>query len=98
MPRVIFAPAAIRDLQRLREFLREKNPDAARRAAEAIRRAIAQLSDQPRIGRPVQDLSPDFRDLMINFGQSGYVARYTFAGDSIIVLALRHQREAGMDE
>lgn len=32
---MIFAPAAVRDLQRLREFLRPKNVEAARRAGES---------------------------------------------------------------
>ncbi|WP_202806246.1 MULTISPECIES: type II toxin-antitoxin system RelE/ParE family toxin [Acidithiobacillus] len=36
MPQVKFAPAALRDLERLREFLRPKNPVAAKRAAAAI--------------------------------------------------------------
>ena len=37
MPRLIWSPEALADVQRLYRFLAEKNPDAARRAASAIR-------------------------------------------------------------
>lgn len=43
MPQVRFAPAALRDLQRLREFLRPQNPQAARRAGQSIVRGVQVL-------------------------------------------------------
>jgi len=36
MPQVKYAAGALRDLQRLREFLQPKNPSAAKRAGETI--------------------------------------------------------------
>lgn len=95
MSQVIFAPAAIRDLQRLRDFLRPKNPDAARRAGEAIRQGVKILGAQPRLGRMVDDLPEQFREWLIDFGDSGYVARYHIDGDAVTILAIRHQKEAG---
>lgn len=75
MPQVRFAPSAIRDLQRLRDFLRSKNPVAARRAAETIMKAVQVLGLQAHIGRPVEDLPEEFREWVIDFGDNGYVAR-----------------------
>lgn len=95
MPQVIFAPAAIRDLQRLRDFLRPKNPDAARRAGEAIRQGVKILGAQPRLGRMVDDLPEQFREWLIDFGDSGYVVRYHIDGDAVTILAIRHQKEVG---
>lgn len=95
MPQVIFAPAAIRDLQRLRDFLRPKNPDAARRAGEAIRQGVKILGAQPRLGRMVDDLPDQFREWLVDFGDSGYVIRYHINGDAVTILAIRHQKEAG---
>ncbi|MBA4203458.1 type II toxin-antitoxin system RelE/ParE family toxin [Pannonibacter phragmitetus] len=95
MPQVIFAPTAIRDLQRLRAFLQEKNPTAAQRAGEAIRQGLKIVGAQPRIGRPVEGLPEQFREWLIDFGDSGYTARYHFDGETVIILAIRHQREAG---
>lgn len=43
VPRVSFAPAALRDLERLRAFLRSKSPAAARCAAGAITEAVRGL-------------------------------------------------------
>lgn len=90
MPRVIFAPAAIRDLQR------PKNPDAVRRAGEAIRQGVQILGAHPRVGRMVDDLPEEFREWLIDFGDNGYVTRYHIAGDAVTILAIRHQKEAGL--
>jgi plasmid stabilization system protein ParE len=95
MPQVIFAPAAIRDLQRLRDFVRPKSADAARRAGEAIRHGVQALGAHPRMGRLVEDLPQQYREWPIDFGDSGYVARYRFDGNGVTILAVRHQREAG---
>lgn len=95
MPQVRFAPAAIRDLERLREFLRPKNPVAAQRAGEAILHAVQVLGLQPQIGRPIEDLPDEFREWVIDFGDSGYVARYRIGLDAVTILAVRHQKEVG---
>jgi plasmid stabilization system protein ParE len=95
MPRLILALNARADLVRLREFLQPKNPVAAKRAAEAIKRQLQILILQPGIGRPVLDLPPEFRELVIDFGDSGYIARYHVSPDLVTVLAIRHQREVG---
>ncbi|WP_033067324.1 type II toxin-antitoxin system RelE/ParE family toxin [Thalassospira australica] len=95
MSQVRFAPAAIRDLQRLRDFLRSQNPDAARRAGEAIRQGVKVLGAHPNLGRLVDDLPEAFREWLIEFGDSGYVVRYRIDGDTVTILVIRHQREAG---
>ncbi len=95
MPRVIFSPAAIRDLERLRAFLQPKNPSAARRAGESIVSGVRALGAHPQMGRLIEDLPEPYREWLIDFGDSGYVARYRFDGDVVTVLAIRHQKEAG---
>lgn len=94
MGSVIFAPAAIRDLERLRAFLRSKNPDAARRAGEAIRKGVRILAIEPRLGRLIDDLPDDFREWVIEFGDSGFIARYRYDETRVIVLTIRHRKEA----
>ena len=95
MPQVIYSPGAIRDLQRLRKFLRPKNPVAAKRAADTIIKALQVLGFQPQIGRPVEDMPDQYREWMIDFGDSGYVARYRFDGEAVTILAVWHQKEVG---
>lgn len=85
----------MRDLQRLRELLRPKNSAAARRAGDAIRNSIRLLGQQPHIGRPVEDMSIEYREWLIDFGDSGYVALYRIDQGEIVILAARHQREVG---
>ncbi|MDN6858763.1 type II toxin-antitoxin system RelE/ParE family toxin [Pseudomonas sp. CAN2814] len=93
--RVIYAPAALRDLERLRRFLRETNPAAARRAGRIIIEATQALAAYPQMGRLIDDLPVDFREWPIDFGDSGYLARYRIDGDTLVILAIRHQREVG---
>lgn len=40
-------------------------------------------------------MPPAFRELLIDFGDTGYIARYHYADDTVTVLAIRHQKEAG---
>ena len=96
MPQIRFTPAALRDLERLREFLRPKSPAVAKKVATVIIQSLQVLKDHPHIGRPIEDLPDEFREWPINFGNSGYVARYRFDGSEYVtILALRHQKEVG---
>lgn len=94
MPQVIFAQAAIRDIHRLRAFLRPNNPDAARRAGDAIRQGVKILGSQPRVGRAVEGLPERYREWLIDFGDSGYITRYRLDESTVAILAVRHQKEA----
>lgn len=95
MPRLIWTPHALADVQRLHHFLALKDADAAQRAVAAIRAGVQILAQQPRIGRPVEDMEPGYREKLIDFAHSGYVALYRVEGDQVVILAVRHQREAG---
>jgi len=95
MPRLIWSPQALLDVQRLYRFLAPQNQEAAKRAVAAIRRGVKVLSLQPGIGRHVLDMDDEFRDWIIDFGDSGYVARYRLDAGDITILALRHQKEVG---
>jgi len=46
------------------------------------------------IGRPVEDYD-DLRELVIDFGATGYLALYRFEPslDVVTILAIKHQRE-----
>lgn len=96
MPRVIITEDAAQGLERCRRLLAEKNPQAAKRAGQAIERQFALLETEPRVGRPFDGL-PEFRELIIPFGDTGYVALYHHEvnAGSVYVLAFRHQKEAG---
>lgn len=96
MPQVIVTRQAVAGLARCREFLRAKNPLAAVRAGQAITRSFALLETEPEQGRPFS-AHPEFRELLIEFGDSGYVALYRYERNEerVYILAFRHQKEAG---
>lgn len=97
MPCLIWSPPALLDLQRLHRFLAQKNIPAAKRAAKAIREGMKIIAKQPRIGRPLEDMEPEYREWLIDFGDSGYVAlyRYDAQTETAVILAVRHQKEVG---
>ncbi len=93
MPQLIWSPESLLDIQRLYRFLVVKSPDAAKRALQAIRTEVQILANNPEIGRPATDMEPEFREWLIDFGETGYVALYRYDGHSAVVLAVRHQKE-----
>ena len=94
MATVSYAPRALADLERLCDFLAESDPHAAVRTIDLIVDAVAILEQHPLMGRPAE---ADLRELVISRGKSGYLALYRYDGerDRVLVLAIRHQREAG---
>ena len=96
MSRVIITESAVYGLEQCRLFLTKKNPHASARAAKVIAQQFVRLETEPEIGRPFAE-APEFRELIISFGDSGYVSLYRYEPetDSVFVLAFRHQKEAG---
>lgn len=93
MPRLIWSPPALRDVQRLHRFLADKNANAAKRAVRAIRDGLKIVARRPGVGRPVEDMEPEYREWLIEFGDSGYVVLYRYDGQTAVILAVHHQRE-----
>ena len=96
MPEVIITAGAARGLERCRRFLTEAGARVKMRAAEAIERQFELLESAPEMGRPLAEM-PELRELLIVFGDSGYVALYRYlpAENVVFILAFRHQKEAG---
>ena len=53
------------------------------------------MEDQePGVGRPIEDVDDEFRARIIDFGDSGYVARHRLDRQSVTGLAMRYLKEA----
>ena len=93
MPRLEYSPQAVEHADRLVDFLRESDAAAAEQTFGLIEAAVNTLRDHPLIGRPAEH---GLRELVISRGKSGYLALYLFDAhdDRVIILALRHPREA----
>lgn len=89
--KLLFSPESIEDLIRLREFIKEKNPQAAQRIASSIKKSINQLKSFPYLGVKVE-LAPNpdiIRDLIIG----NYTARYLIRPEEINILRIWHHKE-----
>lgn len=97
---VQFSAAADEDLERLFDFMLQRELDSEtgdldtpERALQAIKNGIGFLRSSPFACRKVGD-SPFLRELVITFGSAGYVALYEIVDDrTVIIGAIRHQRE-----
>ena len=98
--RVRLTREAEEDLERLFEFVLERELERnegdlehAERALRAIRDGVATLSTSPFTCRKASQ-SPFLRELVIPFGRSGYVALFEVVDStSVVVAAIRHQLE-----
>ena len=95
MPRLSWSQPALLDVARLHAFLTPKSRDAAKRAVKAIRQGVKALGKHPEVGRPIEELPLEFREWVIEFGSGAYVALNHYDGKQIVILAVRHGREAG---
>jgi plasmid stabilization system protein ParE len=91
---ILLSPDAVEDVERLRNFLDRKNPDAARRALAVIWTAIGRLQEFPDLGMSTEDA--DIRQIVVRFGASGYIVRYAALPGTkdILITRIWHGREA----
>lgn len=92
MAQVVYSENALANLERAFQFLAEHDPRIGAAAARAIREAVDILAKHPLVGRRI---SGELRELVISYGNTGYVALYRFLPrqDVVRILAVRHQRE-----
>jgi toxin ParE1/3/4 len=85
------------DLDRILEHLLEHQIADARSRIEDIIQALDVLERNPLIGRRV---GADLRELVIGRRSRGYIALYRYVPelDTVFVLSIRGQREAGYAE
>jgi addiction module RelE/StbE family toxin len=92
--RIVFAPKALDDLERLTDFLIENDKSAALLTIELIEEAVKILARHPLVGRLCDT---HLRELVISRGKSGYIALYSFeeSKNTILINAVRHHKESG---
>ena len=93
MPSIKYSAQSIADLKRLHDFLAIQDSDVARRAVFVIRDALEKIALMPERFRPVEG-KMYHREAIIDFGNSGYVARFRHLPNGDITIArIKHQKE-----
>lgn len=97
MARVEITERAFADLERLFEFIAAHNPSRARAQLFSVRRALELLADHPLMGRLAEE---GRRELVLSRGRHGYIAKYRWLPNDeiVLILAVRHQLEAGYSD
>jgi toxin ParE1/3/4 len=89
--KVVLSPQALADLDRLKEFLSDKNRAASDRMISVLIEAIDSLSHFPARGRPGDDAH--MHEMVVPFGRAAYVVHYALLGSEILILRIWHGRE-----
>lgn len=94
--RYVLEPEAQDDLERLYDFLLEFSPEIADAALERIYASLGTLEIIPHSCRKATSIDgKPLRELIINFGRSGYLALFEIRPDDVVlVLAIKHHRES----
>ncbi len=94
MSRIELAPELEEDFERILDHLAGHEVDDPPARIREIVAAFDVLERNPFIGRPADR---NMRELVIGRGSRGYLALYRYVAeiDTVFVLALRGQREAG---
>lgn len=94
MTRIEVAPQVLDDFDRIFDHIAQSNVGSAPERIAEIVEAIQVLARSPMLGRPAKGRK---RELVIGRSSKGYVAlyRYVVQIDTVFVLAVRAQREAG---
>jgi len=90
--RILWLPEALLDLERLYDFLVEREPAAAERAIRVIEDGADRLGEWPERGRAMDD-NTGRRELVVPFGAGAYVLRYRLHQDTVVILRVWHSRE-----
>lgn len=89
-----YTRAAREDLKRLYACLRDKDEASAKHALDAIEKSVDLLKSFPFTCRKSDPATPLLRELVMSFGDAGYVALYEIKdSQTVTILAVRHQRE-----
>lgn len=94
MSRIELASDVGEDFERILEHLNQHEVADAPSRIKEILQAVSVLENNPLIGRPAR---AGMRELIIGRQSRGYVALYRYVPeiDTVFVLAIRSQREAG---
>jgi plasmid stabilization system protein ParE len=92
---VRYTKEAKEDLERLFNFLLERNLQTAESAKDAISKGMLFLKDFPFACRNADRDNPFLREMLISFGNSGYVVLFEIENKTTVtILAVRHQKES----
>jgi plasmid stabilization system protein ParE len=92
MSQLVWSPDALIDLAAHFDFLKLRDPVAARLAAQTIRDAGFSIASNPERGTLLSDGSGR-RKLIVPFGKYGYVIHYYSEPTTILIVRVYHGRQ-----
>jgi toxin ParE1/3/4 len=91
--KAVYTPRALADLTAIEAYISQRNPAAARRVLAAIKSAIDDPEQFPRLGLPI-DSENRFR---LPIGRFPYLVFYRLTETEILILHVRHAARRPID-
>lgn len=88
--RVVWQPRAARHLEKIRDYIRQFNPDAAAATAEHIMKTVRLISEHPNIGKAGRH--PHTRESSV--AGTPYIVVYRVRDIAVVILAVMHGAQA----
>jgi plasmid stabilization system protein ParE len=104
MAKVELTPGVLDKLEQIDRFYSGHGEAVADRARQTIFSSLRKIALHPSAGRPqvlfANPAYPSLREVVIPFGATGFIVLYRHDQDRdvIVILALKHQREAAYPE
>jgi plasmid stabilization system protein ParE len=90
---VVYAPRALRYLQGIAEYMRQRSPAGLLNILTAIKSSVDALAAFPEIGRSMNDFGHRRMPVL----RYPYAIFYRIAGNELIVLHIRHTSRRSVD-
>jgi toxin ParE1/3/4 len=91
---VIWLPQAAEDLEALRRYIEQYDPQAAAQVAQRIRAAVVMLRKLPGVGHPGRVIGT--RELLVP--RTRYILPYRVVGDRLEIVAVFHSSRRWPEE
>ena len=87
--KLVWLPRAIANLDNIRHYIAQENPQAAQKVAGQIQQTVAHLKAHPQLGKP--SLVDGFREIQV--AKLPFTIPYTVTGDTIIIARVFHNKQ-----
>jgi toxin ParE1/3/4 len=87
--KVVYSQSALRDIDEILTYIRDRSPEGARRVEERLRRVLERISEQPESAELMAG-APGAR--CVPLVRYPYVVCYEVIGGSVTVLRIMHGR------
>ena len=87
--KLVWLPRAIDNLDKIRQYIAQENPQAAQKVAQQIQQTVSHLKDHPQLGKP--SLVDSLREIQV--AKLPFTIPYKVINDTLIIARVFHNKQ-----